>query len=357
MKIAVTGFYGTGSSAVIDLLREYEGVECAVNERYEHYVFLLKDCLFDLGSELFSESSNYMIVDKAINNFIDEMKRQNKYDFGWYGSYKQITGDRFINIVNKFVDSISYEKRYKKNFTQSKGVRFSLIKCFLQIGAAITKGYKIKKLGRVYTYKNRSRRYLKVTQEEFYECSKVFINEYCDLFKSQNVMIYDHLILPEQVGVVENYFDDDFRLIVVDRDPRDVYISSKYIWSQVKWGAQQSPFVDSVYGFENYWKNSHNAIISKEKLNKNILVINFEDLIYNYEETKTKIENFCKLDKKGHIKKMKFFNPQESINNTQVFTAEVTFEEEVSKFGEEIKKFYYSFPYVKETKIDDVFDK
>lgn len=56
MNIAVTGFYGTGSSAVIDLLREYEGVSCAIRERYEHYSFLQRDCIFDLENRIFSPS-------------------------------------------------------------------------------------------------------------------------------------------------------------------------------------------------------------------------------------------------------------------------------------------------------------
>ncbi len=41
LNIAVTGYYGTGSSAVTDLLREYD--ECVVvpynNRNYEHVVF------------------------------------------------------------------------------------------------------------------------------------------------------------------------------------------------------------------------------------------------------------------------------------------------------------------------------
>lgn len=358
MNIGVTGFYGTGSSAIIDLLREYDEVECAIDERYEHYVFLLKDCLFDLGNSLFSESSNYMIVDKSINNFIDEMKRQNKYNFGWYGSYKNLTGNKFMNIVDNFVNEISYTKVLKKNFTQAKGVRFSLIKGVLQVGAAILKGYKIKKFGRVYTfYKNNARRYLKVTKEEFLIHARKFIEDYFALFKSNSVMIYDHLLLPEQIHMVDDYFNEDFRLIVVDRDPRDVYISSKYIWSQVKWGAQESPFVDNIQGFENYWKNTHYAMMSNEKLNKNVLIVNFEDLIYNYDETKKKIEHFCKLDEKKHIKKMEYFNPKESINNTQVFHANPDYENETNEFSEDLRVLYYPFPYLRETKIENVFDK
>ena len=44
MNVAVTGYVGTGSSAMIDLLREYDGVKIVPEERasYEHQVFYTK---------------------------------------------------------------------------------------------------------------------------------------------------------------------------------------------------------------------------------------------------------------------------------------------------------------------------
>ena len=96
MKIAVTGYYGTGSSAVIDFLSEFKNVSCAIGNRYEHYPFLGQNAILDLENRLFDENSNYMIRDYAINEFIKEMKRQNDHNFGWFGSYKKLFGDKFI---------------------------------------------------------------------------------------------------------------------------------------------------------------------------------------------------------------------------------------------------------------------
>ena len=48
-----------------------------------------------------------------------------------------------------------------------------------------------------------------------------------------------------------------------------------------------------------------------------VLHVRFEDLIYEYEETVKKIETFTGYS--DHILKRKFFDPDVSINNTQIF--------------------------------------
>ena len=136
MKIAVTGYYGTGSSAVIDFLSEFKNVSCAIGNRYEHYPFLGQNAIFDLENRLFDENSNYMIRDYAINEFIKEMKRQYEHNFGWFGSYKKLFGKKFMTSVNKFVNAISTYKNCK-SFTQVKKIKHTPLKAVLQIGARI----------------------------------------------------------------------------------------------------------------------------------------------------------------------------------------------------------------------------
>ena len=89
-KIAVTGYYGTGSSAVVDLLSEVDGVEFALGRRYEHTNLNCRDGLFDLEAILYSPNTCFYSRDMALNRFIDEMEKQYKYNFGWYGTYKNI---------------------------------------------------------------------------------------------------------------------------------------------------------------------------------------------------------------------------------------------------------------------------
>ena len=194
-NIFVTGYYGTGSSAVIDLMSEYDGTACAIGRRYEHSLFLCRGGLIDLYERCFGDMTNRMIRDRAINDFIDEMYRQNDNDFGWYGSYKKLYGKKFSENVNEFVSAISCEGD-KKAIAHGKGVRFSFVKAILQLGAAVLKGYKITKLGRQYCYDGKTVRYLTADEQEFLLRAKKFTSEYFSMCKTAETMIYYNIILP-----------------------------------------------------------------------------------------------------------------------------------------------------------------
>ena len=72
-----------------------------------------------------------------------------------------------------------------------------------------------------------------------------------------------------------------------------------------------------------------------------ILNVHFEDLIYNYEETKKKIENFVGI--KSHVSQYKFFNPNHSINNTQLFNLYDDCNADVDKIKLHLKCSLYPF--------------
>ena len=114
INVAVTGYFGTGSSAVVDLLKEYKPVKIVPysGQSYEHNVLYHHGGLYDVCA-LLSRGNTLYTSDKVINNFITEMKRLNDYDYVWFGSYQKLFGDRFMELVYEFVDSIA-EKREDK---------------------------------------------------------------------------------------------------------------------------------------------------------------------------------------------------------------------------------------------------
>lgn len=357
MKIAVTGYYGTGSSAIIDFLSEFKNVRCAIGNRYEHYPFLGQNAILDLENRLFDENSNYMIRDYAINEFIKEMKRQNDHNFGWFGSYKKLFGNKFMESVNKFVEAISTTKNCK-SFTQVKKIKHTPLKAILQIGAKIILKRKIYDLGRVYVYEKNPIRFLTVEHDEFMRHAKVFINEYfqmCQIDKCD--MVYDHLLLPEQARIVDKFFDDDFKLIVVDRDPRDVYLLSENYWSTAKFGAQPGIYPDGVEGFCSHWNNTHKFLneINNKNL-KNVMFVQFEDLVYKYDETSKKIMEFCGLKSEDHIKTKQIFEPSKSINNTQIFNLKKDYDKDAEIIKDKLSYLIYDFPFKKEKNDGEIFD-
>lgn len=353
-NVFVTGYYGTGSSAVIDLMSEYDGVECAIGRRYEHSLFLCRGGLLDLYDRCFGGMTNRMIRDNAINGFIDEMYRQNDNDFGWYGSYKKLFGKKFSSLVDEFVAAISVEGD-KKAIAHGKGVRFSLIKAVLQLGAAVLKGYKITKLGRQYVYDGKTTRYLTADEETFVAAAQKFASAYLDMCKTADTMVYDHIILPEQSASISKFFPDS-KLIIVDRDVRDVYLSSYYVWNTVRCGKQTAPFPDGIDAFCAAWKEAHERAEKFAEGNPNILFVQFEDLIYDYDAAVKKVADFCGLDEGAHARKGKILQPERSIKNTQVFLKDEKFAADCEILKQKLGKYFYDFPYATDTAIKEVED-
>ncbi len=343
IKIAVTGYYGTGSSAIIDLLSEMDGVKFALGRRFEHTNLLCRDGLFDLATILFSDSTNYHSRDMAINRFKDEMYKQYYNDFGWYGSYKRLIGEPFKSSVDAFVGAISSEGE-KKSLAHTVRVGFSPVKAILQLGARIILGKKTVKYGRAYVSDGKTQRFLRVGKEEFDQYARKFVNDYFEMCaEGDNIMVYDHLILPEQTAVVDEFFDEDFRLIIIDRDPRDVYFSDKFIWNTARHGYQKMPGPRTVEEFCFHWDEMHKKA-QKHSDSRNIMTVRFEDLLYKYDETVKRLCEFCGITSDRHSAKKQYFDADKSIKNTQIFK---TIKDEHSQkvIEEKLGYLLYDYPY------------
>lgn len=76
-----------------------------------------------------------------------------------------------------------------------------------------------------------------------------------------------------------------------------------------------------------------------------ILRVQFEDLIYNYDDELKEIYDFLGVGKDLHINKFKFFDPNQSINNTQLFLLKDRFEDDISVIQESLPEYIYQFPH------------
>lgn len=318
MNIAVTGFFGTGSSAVLDLLKEYDGVVTVpqTGHAYEHSVFFVPGGLFSLCSQLLHGNSPQG-SDMVVNNFVDAMRRLNDNDFGWFGSYKAMFGDEFMNIVNRFVERISVV-RASSNSNHALGVRFSLAKAVAQYVMHILKKRSVTKYGTWYIKDKKPVYFSMPTEDELYAAAREFTSGYMSLFaKNTNSrhLIFDHLIWPQQVSEFRRCFDDSLKVIVSMRDPRDVYVSDQFIWSEPPMGHSKAHFPSNVEDFVDEWRRTM-ALTSKSD---NLMVVHFEDLVCHYEATKAEIEKFLGIEPSQHTRAKQFFRPEASIENSQVF--------------------------------------
>lgn len=352
IKVIGMGYSNTGSSAISHLLKEYSECTDAGFEGYEHVLFYTPNGLFDLEDELLRNNSLYR-SDAALDDFYKVMHKLDVRDFGWLAGYQKRFGDGFDKIVSKFINSlVEYEKHgswfhdfeYKRMLSQylRDMVKFILRRKIISFGERMT----FDGDGRV--------RYAFVTEEEFYKAAKTFVYDYFDLIgkEGKNVLILDQLLLPFHLYRIDHYFDDDVRCIVVDRDPRDLFIISKYL-RRTHGGLEVFPYdVNDFIKFQIRFRNMEKMVNDKR-----IMRIRFEDMIYKYDDTIDKIERFVGKEKIGeHIEPRKIFNPDISIKNTQNFRIKPEWEEEVKPIEEKMREYLYDFPYKIKPKIEETSD-
>lgn len=347
MNIIVTGFSGCGSSAVIDLLKECKNCAEPFERAYEHILFYTPDGMFDLEYKLLFNNDVHR-SDEAIHEFYNSMEKLYKYDFGWFGGYKNNIGSAFMEAVTEFIDDIS-DKYDGMWFYDYERTRFSLVKMLLQLVKKYIFKRRINKLGLAYVIKKQDYYFSMPSKEEFYREASSFVQKYFKVLEKDKYTIYDHLIWPQHIDKIDNYFSKSEKFIVLDRDPRDLFFLNKYYWRTKKLNAS-IPVPLDVKVFVEFWKKVHQKEISNTE---QVLKIQFEDLVYNYEST---VENIMKFTGVNHIEKGKYFDPSKSINNTQVFNNREEFKEELIYIERNLQEYLYEFPEKVKTDERKIFD-
>lgn len=353
MNIAITGYYGTGSSAVIDLLSEYEGCSQGGLNSYEHVPLYFPNGLFDLEYKLLYGNDPHR-SDEAIKSFRKAMYDLNTKNFEWFGTYQKKYGDSFKKIVDTFIENITQYTCTGEwyNYYEDGGFNFAK---FIKdaIKTIIPTKQVFGEFGKLPPRLTSDKMELSfITEEEFYAHAKEFIKAYFSMVNRDNapILLIDHLLFPHNAYKIDKFFDDDFRLIVVERDVRDMYALCKYVWTS---RGYVSPYPNTPEAFLAHWTNMKKA--ERRVEGGKVLYIRFEDLVYKYDETVSKIEQFVGLKPEQHINPRTRFIPENSINNTQNFRIEKEWENEVKIF-ESQKNDIYDFPFERRTNLKDTFD-
>ena len=84
---------------------------------------------------------------------------------------------------------------------------------------------------------------------------------------------------------------------------------------------------------------------SIEKYIRELKNLNKSFVIYNYDKTLEAIETFIGVKPSNHIRIKEYFNPDNSIENTQVFNIDESWKKEIGLIEKELSEFLYVFPY------------
>lgn len=331
MICSISGYGATGSSAVIDLLKEYNNIQLIDDIEFK-YSYMV-DGLQDLEYHLVKQFSRISSGDYAIKRFI-ESTNSIKTPF----VHKILDKKIFLKIRDEYINSLiqcSWWGMESRDYEDG-----NIIKNIYLLG--------MKKKILPFIYENRTRKnwkhspcrklYCSVQPEHFYEKSKKFINDILlakgfDLSKD----IFINQAFEGNDPINSFPFFNNPKVIVIDRDPRDVYLLTKIYGSmgESRWCPR-----DNVDDFIIYYKAAHKK---KHEDTEDILRINFEDIIYDYDKTVSTIEKFCKLNSNEHINIKKYFNPEVSINNTQLFLRNEKFANDIKKIEELLPEYLYDF--------------
>lgn len=340
-KIVVpTGYMGSGSSAITDVLYEIYGFD-ETNEikRSFEYVFLhCPNGLFDLEDKLLY-GNNILRSDEATHSFLDCMYSLYRQPHYWVGGYCKAISKDFYKLCQKFINElevIMLDDSFWYYQEKPRDICMYIVDYFQEAKRRLSR--RPIQIHPALSYRTMMVAYPDNTL--FYQKARSLLLEvFARLGFDRHTIILDQLLLPHNLHRINNYFDDELRVIVVERDPRDVYFLNKYVWSKTG-GVIPYPFDVKKYCA------MYRALRRSEKIydDSRILRMHFEDLIYNYERTYHSICDFLNIPEGSSIHKGKYFDPEVSRNNTQVFRVNKSFASECAYIEAKLKDYLYDFP-------------
>lgn len=336
MIIDITGFGYSGSGAYLDLLKEYSETEFPWPEEFEMSILHNVDGIMDLEYKLKKKHCRIFDSDVAIKRFLHLVKEH----YQIRGALRGVAYPICLNYIDKLVgikfkSQSIYDQIYFNNpkTVLTKYLNFAI--------SALLKNPLSKKFVKLSTSEkcklsNLNEKYISYNPDNFLEATRELM---CDLLSTRRkdvnkYLLTDHLLPPDMPSPFMHYIAEDLKCIVVRRDPRDTYILAKEIYK----GKVPIP-TDSIDDFIWFYKQTiENTIIQNTD---SIMNFSFEELVYEYDMTVRKVEDFCHL--KDHKYTLSKFDPNQSINNTQLFKLYNSYLSDVQKIEKELEKSLFDF--------------
>ena len=332
MIIGVCGFSYTGSGAVIDFLQEFDNTQYKYDYEFlfPYYPDGIEDLEYHLTQSYTKYASGYVAIERykrltyILTYHLNRLCTQQRI------AVEQVT----TRYLNELIQS-TWKGYTTADIILSYGNKFEFCVHTL-IDRLLNRIYKKcfrKKITNLYPMKT-----IKMSIEpfDFLILTKNYFADLLSIFgyEEGKIAILDQPFSVNHPLKTLRFFKDA-KAIVVDRDPRDLFLYAKYF---LKNKATQIP-TDTVENFVEYFK-----IIRKGQENSNsdlLLHIKFEDLIYDYDDTRQKLIKFCNLGK--HIKPCTLFNPRISIQNTYMMNKFSYNPKDIDYIERHLENYLYDF--------------
>lgn len=338
--ICVTGFGWSGSGAVFDLLREYDDVDIVDDSGSDFEFGLLgaKDGLYDLRYYLTHRYSR-IGSSSALDCFEDTVMKQSKLL-----GYERVFDGKYASISKEYINSLldfSFEGWTFSDVTNpsKENRRKNIYNSFIDhiFGNRITVHIPL-------SVKIRNKLMLKVSHKirvsynpkDFMQKTKIYLDKLFDIVhkNKDNPLVFDQIFPPDNPCIYFDFFDDS-KCVVVKRDPRDTYLLAKCAYSYMSIPLP----IDNVEDFILFYQKVVEG--TKEIKDSRVLILQFEDLVYRYDEMVSQIESFLGIS--HHTRPLSKFDPSISVNNTRLYERYPQYSKEIARISEALPESLYDF--------------
>lgn len=342
MIINISGYGYSGASAYRDLLKEFSDTTCFPAE---FQLLQEPDGLLDLEYGLVLSprriNSNTVICRFRKNIF---SVRHEVYAQLSKGKYYSLTNDYLTSLVQaswfgrSMYDPIDICSIYTKGKIFSWGKRCAEKIC--------------RHIGLPPRYDRRY--YSSMPSSEFVQKTRQYIH---DLLDYCGYSLDNYLILEQAFGIESplngaHCFACDVKSIVVDRDPRDVFILTNKIF---KSKSSFMPNSGDVEQFVRYYKTLHRSISNDDQ----VRYFSFEDLLFDYDRIVEELSSWLGIGQNRNLK-FRYFDPACSVANTKLYEKYTGLEMEIGYIERELHEYLYPFgkkPMAFKSKYSKVFDR
>lgn len=309
--INVSGFFFSGSSAMVDLLKEFDAFyESNAEIRFikdPYGIVQLEDALIK-NWELINSSA-------AISDFLEMCNKGCRNGKGLFSpagfNLKKTISKDFMKITHNYINELTdyyykqdyYHYKFKKSYIKFVIDRYRWAIEYLSKGRLRTAN---RNIAQCYFSHPDQERFNRATQNYFYQLFEQHAKD-----KGRTYIILDQAVSPNNTQVIHRYFSDS-KMIIIDRDPRDMYCD------EILWGEKFDSNYRTKEAAMNYVKRQK-ALRDNIVLDSDIIKVRFEDLILDYENTVSQVLNFLNLDKTVHSCPKKFLKPEKSARNIGIW--------------------------------------
>lgn len=332
--ISCASYYGTGSSAITDYISEFDN--CFSLTDYEFRFVQDPNGITDLEYNLVENHHRH-------NSGHALKKYKELVDF--------LAGNTFIKKYEQFFDNkwkiISYE--YIENLTDFKysgywhqdvidrGYAFYFRKRLINKIFSKTFWRKVPERT-INELPNEVTLCGKPSEETFLTLTRNYIDKLfmCANRLNRKDIMVDQIVPPSNLNRYLRYFNN-IKVFVVDRDPRDLYLLEKYIW---KGKVIPTDNVEIFCKWYNYTREHRKTEVYDKR---RVMFIQFEDLIYKYNDTTERIKNWLGYNEINHSLKGKYLDPSKSIKNTQLWKKIKNVNSEIIYIEKHLKEYLYDY--------------